>query len=176
MTISLTFPDGAKREFPSGISGVEIAKGISPSLLKRTVAMALDGTVVDLADPIERDAKIEFLNREDPRSLELIPVTSQSLQYTVKDKRGKKDVLASAIHRELGRKFGFTKFKSSDFEVSKKRRRFNFEGRGMGHGVGLCQYGAEARAQAGQSAEEILRAYFPKLELAHLAEIRPQQK
>ncbi len=72
MTISLTFPDGAKREFPSGITGVEIAKGISPSLLKRTVAMALDGTVVDLSDPIERDARIEFLNREDPRSLELI--------------------------------------------------------------------------------------------------------
>ncbi len=72
MTISLTFPDGAKREFPSGITGVEIAKGISPSLLKRTVAMTLDGTVVDLADPIERDARIEFLNREDPRSLELI--------------------------------------------------------------------------------------------------------
>ncbi|SIQ77973.1 threonine--tRNA ligase [Bosea sp. TND4EK4] len=72
MTISLTFPDGAQREFPSGITGVDIAKGISPSLLKRTVAMALDGTVVDLADPIERDARIEFLNREDPRALELI--------------------------------------------------------------------------------------------------------
>lgn len=72
MTISLTFPDGAKREFPSGITGVDIAKGISPSLLKRTVAMALDGLVVDLADPIDRDAKIEFLNREDPRALELI--------------------------------------------------------------------------------------------------------
>ncbi len=72
MTISLTFHDGAKREFPSGITGVEIAKGISPSLLKRTVAMALDGTVVDLADPITADAKIELLNREDPRALELI--------------------------------------------------------------------------------------------------------
>jgi threonyl-tRNA synthetase len=72
MTISLTFPDGAQREFPSGITGKDIAGGISPSLLKRTVAMALDGTVVDLGDPIERDAKIEFLNREDPRALELI--------------------------------------------------------------------------------------------------------
>ena len=72
MTISLTFPDGAKREFPSGITGAEIAKGISPSLLKRTVAMALDGTVVDLSDPITTDAKIELLNREDPRALELI--------------------------------------------------------------------------------------------------------
>lgn len=34
--------------------------------------MALDGTVVDLADPVTADARIELLNREDPRSLELI--------------------------------------------------------------------------------------------------------
>jgi threonyl-tRNA synthetase len=72
MNITLTFPDGAARQFPKDITGAAIAGGISPSLLKRTVAMALDGVVMDLADPITRDAKIEFLNREDPRSLELI--------------------------------------------------------------------------------------------------------
>ncbi len=70
--VALTFPDGARREYPTGTTGLDIAKGISPSLAKRTVAMALDGVVTDLADPIERDAKIEFLNREDPRALELI--------------------------------------------------------------------------------------------------------
>jgi threonyl-tRNA synthetase len=70
--ISLTFPDGAKREFPKSITGTDIAKGISPSLAKRTVAMALDGVLVDLADPIEHDAKIEFIARDDPRALELI--------------------------------------------------------------------------------------------------------
>jgi threonyl-tRNA synthetase len=70
--VTLTFPDGARRDYRDGITGVEIAKGISPSLAKRTVAMALDGTVVDLADAIERDAKIEFLTRDDPRALELI--------------------------------------------------------------------------------------------------------
>ena len=36
-----------------GVSGLEIAKGISPSLAKRTVAMALDGELADLADPID---------------------------------------------------------------------------------------------------------------------------
>ena len=70
--IHLTFPDGARRDFEAGVTGVEIAKGISPSLLKRTVAMALDGTVTDLADPISKDAKIEFISRDDPRALELI--------------------------------------------------------------------------------------------------------
>jgi threonyl-tRNA synthetase len=70
--VTLTFPDGARREYPDGISGADIAKGISPSLAKRSVAMALDGTVADLADPIEHDTRIEFLTREDPRALPLI--------------------------------------------------------------------------------------------------------
>ncbi|HEY4142771.1 MAG TPA: threonine--tRNA ligase [Pseudolabrys sp.] len=70
--VALTFPDGARRDYPDGITGLDIAKGISPSLAKRTVAMALDGKVLDLADPITADAKIEFVNREDPRALELI--------------------------------------------------------------------------------------------------------
>ncbi|GAC1634399.1 MAG: threonine--tRNA ligase [Bradyrhizobium sp.] len=70
--VALTFPDGATREFPRNTTGLEIAKGISPSLAKRTVAMALDGAVADLADPIGQDAKIEFINRDDPRALELI--------------------------------------------------------------------------------------------------------
>jgi len=70
--VTLTFPDGARREYPDGISGADIAKGISPSLAKRSVAMALDGTVADLADPIEHDTRIEFLTREDSRALPLI--------------------------------------------------------------------------------------------------------
>jgi threonyl-tRNA synthetase len=70
--ITLTFPDGAQRQYPSGTTGREVAESIAKSLAKRTVAMALDGTVVDLFDPITRDSTVEFLNREDPRSLELI--------------------------------------------------------------------------------------------------------
>jgi threonyl-tRNA synthetase len=70
--ITLTFPDGAKREYPRDITGLELARGISPSLAKRTVAMALDGVVADLTDPIPGDAKIELINRDDARALELI--------------------------------------------------------------------------------------------------------
>src|SRR5271156_1389480 len=70
--VALTFPDGARREYPTNTTGLDIAKGISPSLAKRTVAMALDGRLADLSDPIEHDAKIEFLTRDDPRALELI--------------------------------------------------------------------------------------------------------
>src|SRR5436305_8245682 len=72
MMVALTFPDGARRDYPPNTTGLDIAKGISPSLAKRTVAMALDGRLADLSDPIEHDAKIEFVSREDPRALELI--------------------------------------------------------------------------------------------------------
>ena len=70
--VALTFPDGARRDYPAGTTGLDIAKGISPSLAKRTVAMALDNVLTDLNDPIEHDSKVEFLNRDDPRALELI--------------------------------------------------------------------------------------------------------
>jgi threonyl-tRNA synthetase len=70
--ISVTFPDGACRTFEPGVSGFEIAKSISPSLAKRTVAMALDGTLRDLTDTLTSDARIEFVARDDPRALELI--------------------------------------------------------------------------------------------------------
>ena len=70
--VTLTFPDGAKREYPKSTTGLDVAKGISPSLAKRTVAMALDGALADLNDSIESDAKIELVSRDDPRALELI--------------------------------------------------------------------------------------------------------
>ena len=49
--VALTFPDGARRDYPPGTTGLDVAKGISPSLAKRTVAMALDGAVADLVRP-----------------------------------------------------------------------------------------------------------------------------
>ncbi len=70
--ITLTFPDGAKRQIESGTSGLDVAKSISPSLAKRTVAMTLDGVLSDLSDPITYDARIKFVARTDPEALELI--------------------------------------------------------------------------------------------------------
>lgn len=70
--ITLTFPDGATRKIESGTSGASVAKAISPSLAKRTVAVSLDGKLVDLADPITEDATIKFVSRTDPEALELI--------------------------------------------------------------------------------------------------------
>jgi threonyl-tRNA synthetase len=70
--VTITFPDGKSREVENGTTGLEIAKSISPSLAKRTVAMSLNGELADLADPITSDADIKFISRTDPEALELI--------------------------------------------------------------------------------------------------------
>ena len=70
--VTLTFPDRATRQVPQGTTGLEVAKSISPSLAKRTVAMQLDGVLSDLNDPISQDASINFVARTDAAALELI--------------------------------------------------------------------------------------------------------
>ena len=49
---------------------------------------------------------------------------------------------------------------------SRRWSMLRFTGRGYGHGVGMCVIGAGARARRGESADEILRAYYPGLEVA----------
>jgi stage II sporulation protein D len=49
---------------------------------------------------------------------------------------------------------------SSMFIVSQNKNYFTVNGSGFGHGIGMCQYGAMARAKAGQTFEEILKAYY----------------
>ncbi|MEO1607967.1 MAG: threonine--tRNA ligase [Pseudomonadota bacterium] len=71
-TITLTFPDGSERSYDAGITGVDLAAAISKSLAKKAVAMAVDGELKDLADPIHRDASVKILARTDTEALELI--------------------------------------------------------------------------------------------------------
>ena len=52
--ISVTFPDGASRAFEPGVSGLDIAKAISPSLAKKTVAMMLTAKWWTPPTPIRR--------------------------------------------------------------------------------------------------------------------------
>ena len=69
--VSLTFPDGSKREYPKGTTGLDVAESISKSLAKKAVAITLDGELADLSDPV-RDGALEIVTRTDARALELI--------------------------------------------------------------------------------------------------------
>ncbi|MGB6428291.1 MAG: threonine--tRNA ligase [Methyloceanibacter sp.] len=70
--ISLTFPDGSKRDFKAGVTGREVAESIAKSLAKKAVAVSLDGKLRDLAEPIKAGAAIRIITRDDAEALELI--------------------------------------------------------------------------------------------------------
>jgi stage II sporulation protein D len=61
----------------------------------------------------------------------------------------------------LGRKVGWNVVPGNNYEVKKDGDALVFEGRGSGHGLGLCQQGASAMAREGASFREILAHYFP---------------
>jgi threonyl-tRNA synthetase len=70
--VSLTFPDGSVRDYDAAMTGAELAESISKSLAKKAVALAIDGELRDLSDPLKKSGKVEIVTREDPRALELI--------------------------------------------------------------------------------------------------------
>ncbi len=69
-SITITFPDGAKKEFESGVSSYDIAKGISHGLAKNIMAAKINGKVVEITKSINEDATLELLtwNEKDGKS------------------------------------------------------------------------------------------------------------
>lgn len=70
--VTITFPDGAKRDFESGVTAMEVAKSLSKSLAKKVLAAKINGELWDAAREIDDDANIELVTAADPEGLELI--------------------------------------------------------------------------------------------------------
>jgi len=70
--ISITLPDGSRRQFERPLSGAELAAAIGPGLAKAALAVKIDGAVKDLASVIERDARVEIVTRTHPDALDLL--------------------------------------------------------------------------------------------------------
>jgi threonyl-tRNA synthetase len=69
--LNITFPDGSKKEFKSGIMPIEIAEGISHSLAKKTLAAKIDDKVVALNHPIKENASLQLLTFDDNEGRDL---------------------------------------------------------------------------------------------------------
>ncbi|HWZ45671.1 MAG TPA: SpoIID/LytB domain-containing protein [Candidatus Saccharimonadales bacterium] len=70
-------------------------------------------------------------------------------------------ISASALRFAIGRTFGWNEVRSDLYEIENTSGSVIFSGRGSGHGVGLCQAGAEEMAREGKSYREILAFYYP---------------
>jgi stage II sporulation protein D len=73
-----------------------------------------------------------------------------------------RDVDGHAFYARAGAVLGYKVVPSALFVIAGPTGgAFEISGHGVGHGVGMCQWGAQGRALAGLSAESILAAYFP---------------
>ena len=70
--ITITFPDGNKKEVDKGINGLELASQISKSLAKESVAIKINNEIKDISLPINGDASVAILKRDSEEALELI--------------------------------------------------------------------------------------------------------
>jgi stage II sporulation protein D len=64
--------------------------------------------------------------------------------------------------------WGWASVRSTDFEVEESRAAYVLNGRGTGHGAGLCQAGAVARARRGETVETILGLYYRRASVTRL--------
>jgi stage II sporulation protein D len=72
---------------------------------------------------------------------------------------------ASAFRFAMGRELGWNTVRSDQYDLRSVNGRLLFDGRGSGHGVGLCQRGANEMGAEGRGYREILAYYYPGAEL-----------
>lgn len=63
--INITFPDGAVRQYPEGITSMQVAQSISEGLARNILAASVNGEVWDLSRPLYKDASLRFLKWDD---------------------------------------------------------------------------------------------------------------
>ena len=70
--MNITLPDGKTMNLKPGMTGLDVATQISPSLAKRVLAYALDGQLFDLYWPIPKDGQFKLLTEKDPETLMML--------------------------------------------------------------------------------------------------------
>lgn len=99
-----------------------------------------------------------------PMDIEITTIATggwvKSLSLLFEDGSRKK-MRGEEFHIQMGREFGWSKIKSANFVIERSKDQWLFKGRGLGHGVGLCQWGAYRLSLDGKTYRRILLTYFP---------------
>lgn len=93
--------------------------------------------------------------------------TGRVKRLIIKTKNGSQKISGTELRKILG----YENLKSTNFSVYLNKERITFKGKGWGHGVGLCQWGAKKMAEMGLSYREILQFYYPGSKIKILDEM-----
>ncbi len=77
--IHVTLPDGSVKEFPQGVSVLDVARAIGPRLAQEALAAKVDGRLVDLTHRLESDSPVEIITPASPQGLEIYRHSSAHL-------------------------------------------------------------------------------------------------
>lgn len=80
------------------------------------------------------------------------------------DKRIKK-ISGIDFYHIIGRDLGWEAIRSTKFKIYKEPNFFVFEGYGYGHGIGMCQHGADRMAELGYDYREIIKHYYKDIKI-----------
>lgn len=117
-------------------------------------------SVADLTRALDADPQATVGRRLDSIEVRLRDASGRAEEMTIHGDQTRVltgDEFRAVVNRALG---GRT-LDSSKFTLTRDGSRYTFSGTGLGHGVGMCQLGAAARARRGDSLEAILGEYFP---------------
>src|SRR6202045_733130 len=70
-SVNVTLPDGSIQPVPAGSRPIDVAKSIGSRLAGPPLVARVNGELVDLTRPIEKDARLEILTAKDPAALEV---------------------------------------------------------------------------------------------------------
>ena len=123
-------------------------------------------TQQQLSELVSRKLNIDFGDIQD-----LIPVERGKSGRIWKLKIvGSKKTFTIGKELEIRRALSETHLLSSAFDVVKTNEGFTLNGKGWGHGVGMCQIGAAVMGAQGKTYEEILLFYYRNAEIQKLYE------
>jgi stage II sporulation protein D len=101
-----------------------------------------------------------------PRSLRTIRIlnrtgSGRARTLVLEGASGTLTVSASSLRFAMGRSLGWNTLRSDAYDIENVNSRIHFLGRGEGHGIGLCQRGADEMGVEGLSYRDILAFYYP---------------
>ncbi|MBO8158613.1 threonine--tRNA ligase [Thermosyntropha sp.] len=121
--VKIELKDGSIREYPEGITLLQIAEAISPKLAKNAVAAVFNGALTDLNRQIFEDGTVEFINFDDERGREVYRHTSAHIMAQAVKRLWPDTILAIGPAIEKGFYYDFDgshKFNPDDLELIEK--------------------------------------------------------
>jgi stage II sporulation protein D len=156
---------------------LEDASALDPELHAPYLRRHHDDYCVRTPDEWQTQIRKSDLARALGRPVTTVSVVARSpsgrVQRLLVDGRS---VTATDFRFAVGRTLGWDKLRSDLYQEQDLGDSIGFRGRGQGHGVGLCQAGAESMGERGRGYREILAFYYPGTAVGINAQGMPWEK